>query len=275
MSFLSGCTRFGFADVYIRCGVRRTSHSHRFGLLRASFGRRCVEPECARPMAARSPSKGGTMPGTAGRILVVGHTSLSTQATLQHLERDGWSPHCVNTIVEAEGALKMIRFDIVLAEETIAGGSGYDLSDSVLEQGGTLLVSVALSEASLWLPVIQRGIRTLGDRALNSAALYLELREALNAPAGSRPLSAARTTRGRVADPAAQASLSMTDRRTGPEERRARPAPKQPEPKRFLPPRRKTAANAESSISNGRSPEHESAKTGAIPSSDLPGRHFR
>ena len=224
---------------------------------RASFIRRCVEPECVRLMAARSPLKGGTMPSTVGRILVVGHTSLSTQATLQHLERDGWSSHCVNTIVEAEGALKMIRFNIVLAEETIASGSGYDLTDSVLEQDGTLLVSVALSEASLWLPVVQRGIRTLGDRALNSAMLYLELREALNAPTGTRPLPAARTTRGQVADPAAQASLPMTDRRTGPEERRARPIREDSEAKHFLPPRRKTTANAESPASNGRSLERQ------------------
>jgi hypothetical protein len=215
------------------------------------------ESECVRLITARSPSKGGTMPGTAGRILVVGHTSLSTQATLQHLERDGWNSYCVNTIVEAEGALKMIRFEIVLAEETVASGSGYDLTDSVLEQDGTLLVSVALSEASLWLPVVQRGIRTLGDRAMNSAMLYLELREALDAPARTRPLSAARTRGGQVAGPAAQAPMSMTDRRTGPEERRARPIREDSEAKRFLPPRRKPAANADSPTSNGRSLERQ------------------
>jgi hypothetical protein len=226
-------------------------------------------------MAVRSPWKGGTMPGTAGRILVVGHTSSSTQATLQQLERDGWNSHSVDTIVEAEGALKMIRFDVVLAEETIAAGSGYDLTDSVLEQDGTLLVSVALSEASLWLPVVQRGILTLGDRALNSSMLNLEVREALSAAPETRASSTSLRTRGSTGDRAVRPSFPATDRRTGAEDRRGRPVSKHLEPKRFLPPQRKPAADAAVSIPDDASLGRESAETGGVPSSGGSGRHFR
>jgi hypothetical protein len=223
-------------------------------------------------MAARSPWKGGTMPGTAGRILVVGRTSSSTQATLRQLERDGWNSHSVDTIVEAEGALKMIRFDVVLAEETIAAGSGYDLTDSVLEQDGTLLVSVALSEASLWLPVVQRGILTLGDRALNSSMLNLEVREALCAAAGTRASSASRRTRGWTGDPPVR-SFPATGRRTGAEDRRGRAASKHLEAKRLLPPQRKPAADAAVSIPDDASLGRKSAETGGAPSSGGSGRH--
>jgi hypothetical protein len=215
------------------------------------------------------------MPGTAGRILVVGHTSSSTQATLQQLARDGWNSHSVDTIVEAEGALKMIRFDVVLAEETIAAGSGYDLTDSVLEQDGTLLVSVALSEASLWLPVVQRGILTLGDRALNSSMLNLEVREALGAAPGTRASSASRRTRGSTGDPAVRSSFPATGRRTGAEDRRGRAVSKHLEAKRLLPPQRKPAADAAVSISDDASLGRKSAETAGVPSSGGSGRHFR
>jgi len=119
---------------------------------------------------------------SAVRILVVGGISPSTVATLQRLERNGWNFHSVNTIAEAEGVLKMIRFDVVLADEIVGDGRGYDLTDSVLERAGTLFVSIALSEASLWLPVVERGMLTLGDRAVNSSMLQLEIVEALSEP---------------------------------------------------------------------------------------------
>jgi DNA-binding NtrC family response regulator len=127
-----------------------------------------------------------TMSVSAVRILVVGAISPSTIATLQRLERDGWSFQSVNTIAEAEGVLKMIRFDVVLADEIVGDGCGYDLTDSVLERAETLLVSIALSEASLWLPVVERGMLTLGDRAVNSSMLQLEIVEALSEPGETR-----------------------------------------------------------------------------------------
>ena len=57
-------------------------------------------------------------------------------------------------------------FDIVLADEIVADGRGYDLTDCVVKRAGTLLVSIALSEASLWLPVVPaRNANTRGTRA--------------------------------------------------------------------------------------------------------------
>jgi hypothetical protein len=52
---------------------------------------------------------------------------------------------------------------------------GYALADAMRQHSGTLIVGVALSESSLWLPVIERGVTVLGKRALSHATLELEL----------------------------------------------------------------------------------------------------
>jgi hypothetical protein len=212
------------------------------------------------------------MSASAVRILVVGHTSPSTLATLQLLEQEGWGSHRVDTVGEAKGALKIIRFDVVLAEENIGADSGYDLSNSVLELQATLLVSIALSEATLWLPVVQCGKRTLGDRALNASVLQMEVREALTANAGTQPSSMARKAPTCISDRATRLSILAMDRRTGPERMRPEFAPARPESS--LPSRGKPAAGAAISV-----PEEplnrKPAKTGAIRRNDMPERDFR
>jgi CheY-like chemotaxis protein len=212
------------------------------------------------------------MSASAVRILVVGHTSPSTLATLQLLEQEGWGSHRVDTVVEAKGALKIIRFDVVLAEENIGAGSGYDLTNSVLELRGTLLVSIALSEATLWLPVAQRGKRTLGDRALNASTLQLEVREALTATAGTQPSSMARKAPTCISDRASRLSILAMDRRSGSDGIRLQSVPARLE--RLLPPRGKPAAAAAISVLDEPS-NRKPAKTGAIRRSDAPGRNFR
>jgi hypothetical protein len=212
------------------------------------------------------------MPASAVRILVVGHTSPSTLATLQLLEQEGWGSHRVDTVVEAKSALKIIRFDVVLAEENIGADSGYDLSNSVLESQGTLLVSIALSEATLWLPVVQRGKRTLGDRALNASTLQLEVREALTATAGTQPSSMARKAPTCISDRAARLSILAMDRRSGPDGIRLQFVTARLE--RLLPSRGEPAAAAAISVPDEPS-NRKPAKTGAVPRNDVPGRDFR
>jgi hypothetical protein len=242
--------------------------------LRARLSRRSVQPRVRAVMVARSPVEGEAMSATAIRILVVGHTSPSTLATLQRLEQEGWGSHRVDTVVEAKGALKIIRFDVVLAGENIGADSGYDLSNFVLELQGTLLVSVALSEATLWLPVVQCGKRTLGDRALNAAMLQLEIRDALTATAGTRTSSIARKVPTCIADRAARLSILAMDRRTGPDRRGLQSVHARLEPKPFAPSGHKPAAAAAISISDERS-NRKPGKPGAIPRRDLPGPDFR
>jgi hypothetical protein len=119
------------------------------------------------------------MPISSVQILAVGPTTLSTLATLRRLVRSGWSSHPVSTVREAETVLKTIRFNVVLAAERLADGVAYDLAPIIGRQGGTLYVGVALSETCLWLPVVERGVRSLGERALNSAILESEVAEVL------------------------------------------------------------------------------------------------
>ncbi len=212
------------------------------------------------------------MSASAVRILVVGHTSPSTLATLQLLEQEGWGSHRVDTVVEAKGALKIIRFDVVLAEEHIGANSGYDLSNSVLESKGTLLVSIALTEATLWLPVVHLGKRTLGERGLNASALQLEVREALTQTAGTQPSSMARKAPTCISDRVARLSILARDSRTDTDGRWLQFVPTRLE--RLVPSRGKPDAAAAVSVLDEPS-NRKPAKNGAIPRGDLPGRDFR
>jgi len=157
---------------------------------------------------------------TATRILVVGHTCSSTTVTLQKLERDGCAFHSVDTIAEAETAMRTTPPDIVLAAETMPDGCGYDLTNCVVSHSATLLISIALSETCLWLPVVQHGARTLGERALNSFTLQSEITALLNEKTTGAAVPFARAVHGFMPESAAHRLMVGLDRRTGPEERR-------------------------------------------------------
>jgi DNA-binding response OmpR family regulator len=115
------------------------------------------------------------MPETEIRILVIGTHSFATGNILKHLLRRGWGSRSVGTLREARAEMETFRFDIVLANEMVADGRGYDVSDRVVYQSGTLIVAIALSETSLWLPVIELGKSVLGRRALNTTTLEAEV----------------------------------------------------------------------------------------------------
>lgn len=118
---------------------------------------------------------------TPVRVLVVGLISANTQAMLGRWRRSGWGSHTVDSVEEAETVLKTIRFKVILAAENVRDGSGYELAPLVARQSGNLFISVALSETCLWLPVIERGARSLGKRAVNPSILETEVESILRA----------------------------------------------------------------------------------------------
>jgi len=115
------------------------------------------------------------MPVIAMRILVVGTRAPGTTPMLERMAARGFGARDVPTAKEARQMLATFRFDAVLAAESLPDGSGYDLADMVAEREATLAVGVALSESCLWLPVIERGAKVLGKRALSPRMLELEL----------------------------------------------------------------------------------------------------
>jgi len=115
------------------------------------------------------------MAATAFRILMIGNSSPSTQITLGRLSECGWGSYAVQNVRDGQELLKTFQVDVVLATESLPDGRGYDLAECVARQLGTLLVGVALSENALWLPVIQRGHRVLGTRAIGARMLEAEL----------------------------------------------------------------------------------------------------
>jgi hypothetical protein len=157
---------------------------------------------------------------TAARILVVGHTAWSTTFTLQKLERVGCAFHSVDTITEAEAAIRTTPFDIVLASETMPDGRGYDLTNCVANCSATMLISIALSETCLWLPVVQHGVHTLGERALSSFTLQSEIIALLNDKTPGAAVPLARAVHGFMPESTAHRLMAGLDRHSGTEERR-------------------------------------------------------
>jgi hypothetical protein len=129
-------------------------------------------------------------------ILVVGNSTASTESTLKSLARCGWESHAVKSVREAETVLRTIRYSLTLAAEKLSGGTGYDLAALIAQQSGNLFISVRLSETCLWLPVVERGVRSLGQRALNSLALATEVASILR----SADTAVARSGRERGGD---------------------------------------------------------------------------
>jgi hypothetical protein len=118
--------------------------------------------------------KGAIMSAAAVRILVVGNSSASTESTLKALARSGWDSHTVGTVREGDAVLRTIRFHLTLAAEKLPDGTGYQLATLIAQQCGNLFISVPLSETCLWLPAVEHGMRSLGQRALNPLTLATE-----------------------------------------------------------------------------------------------------
>lgn len=123
------------------------------------------------------------MPSKAIRVLAVGKLALGTNAMLARLATRGWMSRTVETLQEAQDLLETFRFEITLAAETLPDGRGYELARIVARHSGTLMVSVALSESCLWLPVVERGAKVLGQRALNANMIEMEIERVLTSNA--------------------------------------------------------------------------------------------
>jgi hypothetical protein len=87
----------------------------------------------------------------------------------------------VDTLKEAETLMTTFKFDLVLALEHLSDGRGCDLAEQVARESNSLLVGIELSETYLWLPVIYHGNKVMGERAINSEMVEMELEELLAA----------------------------------------------------------------------------------------------
>jgi hypothetical protein len=121
------------------------------------------------------------MPTKMRRVLMVGASVPSVRGTVELLARHGWDCRSLDRLSEARVALEAHDYEIVLADEEISDGRGYDLTDSVVLKGSSLLVGVKTSDGFLWLPAVEHGVKTLGNRAVNPMMLELEVEELLKA----------------------------------------------------------------------------------------------
>jgi hypothetical protein len=115
------------------------------------------------------------MSATAISILTVGNPGLVPAGVLARLSAHGWRCRRACTLLDGLAALRETRFDVVLAAESVSGGSGYEFTGPVMEIFGMLFIGIPLSEGYLWLPVVEGGRKVLGQQALNSAMLEPEM----------------------------------------------------------------------------------------------------
>jgi len=77
----------------------------------------------------------------------------------------------VRTLREARKLLKTSHFDVVRASEALCDGRGYEPGAIVGGQSGALFVVAVVSESSLWLPVVDKGMQVLGAREFGPSML--------------------------------------------------------------------------------------------------------
>jgi len=128
----------------------------------------------------------------AKRILIVAPRGPAMSTTVERLARHGWGCQVVDLLTEAKEELNKSQFEIVLAAENMDDGRGYDLTDVIARRSLSLLVGVKLSGSYLWLPTVERGVRTLGARAVTPFLLEetmedMLLRPVLAASTGTAP----------------------------------------------------------------------------------------
>jgi hypothetical protein len=120
------------------------------------------------------------MPAKAVRILAVGSAGPHLVALLERLARNGWDSYAVESFAEARTVLRTLEILVKLAAEYLTDGGGFQLARELGTRPASLFVDVSLSEGHLWLPVVERGANTLGERALDSASFEQELSELLS-----------------------------------------------------------------------------------------------
>jgi len=122
----------------------------------------------------------GTLPTKVNRILFVGKPSPHTEVVLGRLTRQNLASEVVETLREARELIPRSHFDVVMAAEDLPDGHGYELTDPVARRSCSLFIAISLSETWLWLPVVERGARVIGERAIPADSLEPELEELLS-----------------------------------------------------------------------------------------------
>lgn len=102
---------------------------------------------------------------------------------LTRMGRRGWGSYSADNLREARMLIEGGGLDLVLALQTLPEGSGYELIETVTERKGSLFVGIDLSRDRLWIPVVDRGERVFGDRAVHADSVEAEWEHALRVAA--------------------------------------------------------------------------------------------
>ena len=119
------------------------------------------------------------MPVIRMNTLFLGSPSPQIFAILTRLGRKGWGSYSADSVTEGRGLVESCEFEVILSQEQLPDGRGYDLIEPVVARGGSLIVSVELRTKSLWLPVVDHGENILGACAIHPDVLEPEIEKIL------------------------------------------------------------------------------------------------
>jgi hypothetical protein len=123
------------------------------------------------------------MPVIAMRTLFVGKPRPQDVVMLTRMGRRGWGSYSADSLSDARPLIAGGGFDLVLALQCLADGSGYELISQVRESGRSLFVGIELLRERLWIPVVELGERVFGERASHADSIESELEQILAAAA--------------------------------------------------------------------------------------------
>jgi len=116
------------------------------------------------------------LPGK-NRLLLVGEQFRAAPGTLERLRRWGFDCHIAPTLDAARDVLRSEAVDVVLSQERLTDGSGFQLVHALSGLPVTAYVCVAVEDGFLWVPAMEQGRACWGRPAIGPSDLARVLRE--------------------------------------------------------------------------------------------------
>jgi CheY-like chemotaxis protein len=113
-------------------------------------------------------------------VLLIGETARSSLQLMDWLDTRGCQCHFAMSYGEARDLISRTQFDLVLSQYQLPDRTAFPLLDCLAGSSATLLLSKAVEDGSLWLPMLEHGERCVGAPLLRSNDLAEVLDNALH-----------------------------------------------------------------------------------------------
>jgi CheY-like chemotaxis protein len=121
-----------------------------------------------------------------GVVLLVGERAINSQQLLRWLEDQGCRCRTVQSCLDACNLVSRTQFNLVLTDYELPDGTAFQLLDRLVGSSTTLFFSARVERGSLWVKMLDRGQRSIGEPVLQSDALTDALTRVLSVRASGK-----------------------------------------------------------------------------------------